>query len=64
MNENMQDWMYERMEAERAGRKIDYVTLNPKAVGLRLVWTAVVFALGGRAIYSLVTGEPFNDIFR
>lgn len=63
MNENAQDWAYERMEADRNGRTIDYVTLKPKAVGLRLVWSAVVFALGGRAIYSAITGEPFNDIF-
>lgn len=64
MNENAQDWAFERMEADRAGRKIDYVKLEPKAVTLRLVWSSVVFALVGRAIYSGVTGESFNNIFR
>lgn len=63
MNENAQDWAYERMEADRMGRKIDYVTLQPKSVALRLVWSSIVFAMAGRGIYSYVTGDPFNDIF-
>jgi len=65
-NENALDLdlaMNERMEADRKGRKIDYVTLNPKAVTLRLVWSLVVFGLGGKTICSYVTGEPFNGIF-
>ena len=42
-NENAQDWMYERMEADSKGKKLDYVTLNPKQVILSCVWAGIVF---------------------
>ena len=64
MNENMQDWMFERMEAEKAGRKIDYVKLDKKQIVLTLVWSAGIAFLVGRAVYVGFTGESFNDIFR
>jgi hypothetical protein len=53
---NANDWTYYRMQ----GMDPDYVTVDSKELTLRLVWSVVVLALGGRAIYSLVTGEPFN----
>lgn len=42
-NENPQDWMYERMESEKRGRTMDYVTLDPKQVILSCVWSGIVF---------------------
>ena len=64
MNENAQDWMYERMEAEKAGRIIDYVKLDKKQVALTTVWSLIITAILGRAAYVYVTGESFNDILR
>ena len=53
---NANDWTYYRMQ----GMDPDYVTIDTKELSLRLVWSAVVVALVGRSVYSLVTGEPFN----
>ncbi|KAI2513136.1 hypothetical protein MHU86_1174 [Fragilaria crotonensis] len=53
---NPNDWTYYRIQ----GLDPDYVTVDTKELTLRIVWSGVVVALGGRAIYSLVTGEPFN----
>ena len=63
MNENMQDWAFERLEAEKAGRKIDYVKLDQKQIALTLVWSAGISLLIGRALYVAVTGDSYNDIF-
>ena len=64
MAENAQDWAFERLEAEKAGRKIDYTRLDKKQIALTTVWSALVTSLIGRALYVYVTGESFNDIFR
>ena len=42
-NENAQDWAFERMESQKKGAKLDYVTLNPKQVVLSSVWAGIVF---------------------
>ena len=53
------DWAFNRMEMEKKGVKYDYVTLQPKALGLTLVWSAIVAALGGNLAWSLSTGNDF-----
>ena len=53
---NPNDWAYYRTQ----GMDPDYVTVDTKALTLRIVWSAIVLALAGRAIYSLVTGDSFN----
>lgn len=42
-NENSQDWTFERLEATKKGFRLDYVTLEPKQIGLSLIWTGIVF---------------------
>ena len=64
MNENMQDWIMERMEAEKKGRKIDYVTLDQQQVALTVVWGTAITALLARGVYVAITGDSYNDIFR
>jgi hypothetical protein len=53
--ENPNDWTYFRLQ----GMKPDYVTVDQKALNLRIAWSSVV--VGGllRTAYSLATGEPF-----
>jgi hypothetical protein len=53
---NANDWTYYRLQ----GMDPDYVTIDSKALTLRVVWSGIVLALVGRSIYSYVTGEPFN----
>lgn len=53
---NPNDWTYYRLQ----GMDPDYVTVDKKALTLRIVWSGIVLALVGRSIYSLVTGESFN----
>ncbi|KAL7572532.1 hypothetical protein ACA910_000356 [Epithemia clementina (nom. ined.)] len=58
--ENAQDWAFERLEAEQKGRPYpEYHVLDKKQLVLTLIWSAGVFALGGRAAYSLATGEYY-----
>ena len=58
--ENAQDWAFERLESEQKGRPYpEYHVLDKKSLVLTLVWSAGVFALGGRAVYSLATGEYY-----
>jgi hypothetical protein len=63
MNENMQDWAFERLEAEKKGRKIDYVSLDKKQVVLTVVWGTAITALLSRGVYVALTGESYNAIF-
>lgn len=56
---NPSDWAYDRMEEQKFGIKIDYLTLKTDKVVLTLVWSAIVFFLGGRAVYSLYFHEDF-----
>jgi hypothetical protein len=56
---NPNDWAFDRMEAQKRGVKLDYVTLDPKAIVLTLVWSTIVFAVLGRAIVALSSGTNF-----
>uniref|UniRef100_A0A7S1UUM2 PSI-F n=1 Tax=Grammatophora oceanica TaxID=210454 RepID=A0A7S1UUM2_9STRA len=60
--ENAQDWVYNRLQAEKGGYKPDYVTIKKDQIALRLVWSSVVFAFLGRAIYCYNTGDSFYAI--
>lgn len=51
---NPQDWQFNRFEEQRLGVKYDYVTLKPEVVILVTVWSSLVAALAGRAVYSIV----------
>jgi hypothetical protein len=57
---NPPDWTYVRMEDQKRGFVRDYVTLKPLEVGKVIVWSTIVFALIGRTIYALTTGNRFN----
>jgi hypothetical protein len=54
--ENPNDWSYYRTQ----GMDPDYVTIDTKGLFLRLVWASLVGVFVGRAVYSMVTGEPYN----
>jgi hypothetical protein len=56
---NPNDWAMDRMYAEKRGIKVDYVTLDPKALTLTLVWSSIVFAVIGRIIVAVTTGVNF-----
>jgi hypothetical protein len=57
---NPPDWTYVRMEDMKRGYVRDYVTLKPKEIAKVSVWSIIVFALLGRAIYAITTGNSFN----
>ena len=57
---NPPDWTYVRLEDQKRGYVRDYVSLKPLEVGKVLVWSTIVFALVGRTIYALSTGNRFN----
>lgn len=57
--QNPNDWAFNRMEEQKRGVKYDYVTLQPKQVVLVVVWSAVVFGVVGRAVYSISNGVGF-----
>ena len=56
---NPNDWAYDRMEEQKTGRKVDYLTLQKDKVALTLVWTAIVLSSAARLVYSLLNGENF-----
>ena len=56
---NPQDWMFNRMEEEKRGVKYNYTNLQPKEIVLVLVWSTIVGAVVGRALYSLAMGVDF-----
>ena len=47
------------MEEEKRGVKYNYTNLQPKEIVLVLVWSTIVGAVVGRALYSLATGVDF-----
>jgi hypothetical protein len=53
-NENSQDWTFERLEARKKGIRIDYVTLEKKAVVLSVIWTGIVFWFASETISKIV----------
>jgi hypothetical protein len=58
---NPADWSYTRMEDTKRGvaQQRDYVTIQTGEIVLVLVWSGIVFALVGRAIYSATNGVDF-----
>jgi hypothetical protein len=54
---NPNDWFAMRLREEKTGIKNDFVTLQPKEVGLRLAWTAIVLFFAGRAVTSIANGD-------
>ena len=50
------------MEEQKRGIKYDYWTLEPAEVVKTLLWSAIVIAFAGRAVYSLVNGVDFYDL--
>ena len=61
---NPNDWAFNRFEMEKRGVKYDYTTLEPKALGLTLVWSTVVLFLLSNAVYVLSTGGSFWDFLK
>ena len=55
--ENAQDWAYYRTQ----GLRPDYVTIKTDQIVLRVVWSAIVFGLGGRALVSYFSHVPYWD---
>ena len=62
---NPADWTYQRMEDTKRGieKKRDYVTIRINEIVLVLVWSAIVFAIVGRVIYSVTNGVDFVRSF-
>jgi hypothetical protein len=56
---NPQDWQYNRLESQKRGIEVDYVTVNTNQVALVIVWSLIVFASIGRLGYSIVNGVGF-----
>jgi hypothetical protein len=56
---NPQDWQFARLEDKKRGEQRDYVTVKSQDVVLVLVWSSIVSAVVGRAIYSIVNGVDF-----
>lgn len=55
--ENAQDWAFERYEAERTGRKLDYVTINQQQVVLSSVWAGIVVWYSNYLFHVLIDRE-------
>jgi hypothetical protein len=53
------DWAYNRMDEERKGYKVDYVTIDKNQVALSAVWAIAVAAIASRVVYSIANGEDF-----
>ena len=58
---NPNDWAYNRIQEEKRGFKVDYVTLNQKQLFLTLAWAAIVTSVIGRIVFTLATGIGFWD---
>ncbi|GKY97668.1 hypothetical protein MPSEU_000725100 [Mayamaea pseudoterrestris] len=57
--ENAQDWAFERLESKRTGFKRNYTDIDNKNLALTLVWSTIVAAYAGRAVYCLATDEYY-----
>jgi hypothetical protein len=53
------DWAYNRMDEERKGYKVDYVTIDKNQIALSAVWALAVAAIASRAVYAITHGEDF-----
>ena len=58
---NPPDWQYQRLEDVKNGyeKQRDYVTIQTSDVILVVTWSAIVFAVVGRLIYSISNGVDF-----
>lgn len=56
---NPNDWAYDRMEEQKRGIKVDYLTLKKDKIALTLAWSAIVISASARLVYSLVNHENF-----
>jgi hypothetical protein len=56
---NPQDWQFARLEDKKRGEQRDYVTVKSQDIVLVLVWSTIVSAFLGRAIYSIANGVDF-----
>jgi hypothetical protein len=56
---NPQDWQFARLEDKKRGEQRDYVTVKSQDIVLVLVWSSIVSAVVGRAIYSIANGVDF-----
>ncbi|GFH55446.1 hypothetical protein CTEN210_11922 [Chaetoceros tenuissimus] len=64
--ENPNDWAYQYLQEQKGGPKKDYVNdgMDPKSLILKGVWTGLVLAIAGRAIYSYENGVNFYDFLK
>jgi hypothetical protein len=53
------DWAYYRMDEERKGFKMDYVTIDKNQIALSAVWAVAVAAIASRVVYAAIHGEDF-----
>eukprot|EP00978_Attheya_sp_CCMP212_P016024 scaffold41671_cov46-Attheya_sp.AAC.1 len=55
---NPNDWAMVKLQENETGEKYDFVTvnMNPKQIGLTIIWACIVFAIVGRIIYVAATG--------
>jgi hypothetical protein len=53
---NPNDWLAMRLREEKSGIKTDFVTLQPKEIGLRLLWIVIVLYFSGRAVTLIAHG--------
>ena len=58
---NPPDWQYQRLEDVKNGyeKQRDYVTIQTSDVILVVTWSAIVFAVVGRLLYSITNGVDF-----
>jgi hypothetical protein len=61
---NPNDWAFNRFEMEKRGIKYDYTTLQPKALGLTLVWSSIVVFFLSNTVYAFSTGGGFWDFLK
>ena len=63
---NPPDWQYQRLEDVKNGyeKQRDYVTIQTSDVILVVTWSAIVFAVVARLIYSITNGVDFvSNVF-
>jgi hypothetical protein len=61
---NPNDWAFNRFEMQKRGTKYDYTTLEPKSLGLTLVWSTIVVFFLSNTVYVLGTGGGFWDFVK
>lgn len=56
---NPSDWQYNRMEEQKLGTKVDYLTLKTDQIALTAIWSTIVISGVSRLAYSLVNHVNF-----